>query len=503
MAEHSSGKGKWLAPLSAGLLAVLALVAWNFYSPREVPSTDSARPARNQVYFGPMKSIAVLPFALEDAPAGQDFWSVGFSVELTRLLTQVSGLTVTSRNSALYFRDRQAADRVIAERLQVNHLLFGTFRFEGVKLHLDLRLFNARKNRDVWTLTRELDTGRLFGFQAPLIGDVLAAMRLAGAVPEIEPVDPDAWVFYLQGLHHREIRTPVGFMKAEDAFRAAIAIEPGYELARLALAAAWLARSAAGDRNPMLVESARAQLHKVMQANPDRPEALGLSSYIHRNHDWDWAAAVHDGEAAVRLNPGDADLKGIASLALFTAGRFERARALKEAAVEQDPLNLAGWLRLGLLQEFAGDHEAALGSYRRLLGMKPDFPGARALRARVKLIQQKPESALEEVAQETDPFWKRYAEILALSASGQEGEAAGLLEQMIAEDGSHAAYQIAEILAFQGELDEAFGWLDKAYLQRDGGMKELLGNFFLKNLHEDPRWRELLSLLGLPLDLSR
>jgi len=33
-------------------------------------------------------------------------------------------------------------------------------------------------------------------------------------------------------------------------------------------------------------------------------------------------------------------------------------------------------------------------------------------------------------------------------------------------------------------------------------MKELLGNFFLNNLHGDPRWPELLSRMGLPLDLE-
>ena len=488
----------------AVLLALTAFVAWNFHSPREMSSTDPVGSNRPQVYFGPGKSIAVLPFELRDATAEQAFWSVGFSVELTRLLTLASGLTVTSRNSALYFKDRQAADRAIAERLQVNHLLFGALRFDGEKVHLDFRLFNALRNRDIWSQSLAVETGQLFGIQAPLLEGVTDAMRAgkAGQDLHIGSVKTEAWVSYLRGLHHQEARTPEGFLEAEKAFRAAIAIEPDYDLARLMLASNWLARSASNDPAPMLLENARAELQRVMQLNPDRPEALGLSSYISRNYDWEWAAAVEAGEAAVRLSPGDPELKGIASLALFSVGRFERARALKEEAVQQDPLNLAGRLRLGLLQEFAGDYEAALSSYRQLLGMNPDFPGARAFRARIKLIQQKPDSAMKEVVQEANVFWKRYSEILVLSASGRAEEAIGPLDRMMVEDGSHAAYQIAEILAFRGDLDGAFDWLDKAYVQRDGGMKELLGNFFLKNLHEDPRWSELLSRIGLPLDLE-
>jgi TolB-like protein len=504
MTEKSFEKGKWLTPLLAGLLAVLAFAAWNLYSPREMSYPEHSRSVRNQIYFGEFRSIAVLPFELKDAPAGQEFWSVGFSAELTRLLTQVRGLTVTSRNSALYFRGRSVADRVIAERLQVNNLLFGTFRFSGQKVHLDLRLFSARRNEDVWTQSHELETGQLFGIQAALLESVIAAMGAGKSAQnlEIEPVNAEAWPSYLKGLHHQESRTPEGFLEAEKAFREALAIEPGYELARLALVSTWLARRAVGDQTPQLVENARAELQEVIQSNPARPEAQGLASYISRNYDWDWAAAVDAGEEAVRFNPGDPELKGIASLALFSVGQFERARTLKEEAVQQDPLNLAGRLRLGLLQEFAADYEAALASYRKLLGMNPNFPGARAFRARVKLIQQKPESAMKESEQETDAFWKRYSGILALTASERTEEAAILLEQMTAEDGSHAAYQIAEILAFQGDLDGAFDWLDRAYLQRDGGMKELLGNFFLKNLHEDPRWAELLGRLGLPLDLE-
>ena len=486
------------------LLALAAFVAWNFHSPREMSSSEPVSSTGLQVYFGPRKSIAVLPFELKDAPAEQAFWSVGFSVELTRLLTLVSGLTVTSRNSALYFKDRQATDRVIAERLQVNHLLFGALRITGEKVHLDLRLFNALRDRDIWSQSLAVETGQLFGIQASLIEGVTDAMRVgkAGQDLHIGSVKTEAWVSYLQGLHHHEARTQEGFLEAEKAFQAAIAIDPDYDLARLMLASNWLARSASGDPAPMLLENARAELQTVMRLNPDRPEALGISSYISRNYDWDWAAAVEAGEAAVRLSPGDPELKTIASLALFSAGRFERARALKEEAVQQDPLNLAGRLRLGLLQEFAGDYEAALSSYRQLLGMNPDFPGARAFRARIKLIQQKPESAMKEVDQEANAFWKRYSEILVLSASGRAEEANDPLERLMVEDGPHAAYQVAEILAFRGDLDGAFRWLDKAYVQRDGGMKELLGNFFLNNLHGDPRWPELLSRMGLPLDLE-
>jgi tetratricopeptide (TPR) repeat protein len=188
----------------------------------------------------------------------------------------------------------------------------------------------------------------------------------------------------------------------------------------------------------------------------------------------------------------------VASLAMSTVGEFGEAQDLLEESVRRDPLNLGSRLRLGLLQEFRGDYEAALASYRQVLALNPDYPGGHAYRARVKLLQGKFDSALRESEQESDPFWRRYAAILALSAREEPEQAQPMLQDMIAEAGDFAAFQIAEILAFGGDVDGAFEWLGRAYAQRDAGLASTMGNRFFENLHADDRWPEWLARLGLP-----
>jgi len=68
---------------------------------------------------------------------------------------------------------------------------------------------------------------------------------------------------------------------------------------------------------------------------------------------------------------------------------------------------------------------------------------------------------------------------------------------MIADDGSVAAFQIAEVLAFSGDRDRAFEWLESAFEQRDAGLTSTIGNRFLENLHTDPRWPDWSTTLGL------
>jgi hypothetical protein len=74
------------------------------------------------------------------------------------------------------------------------------------------------------------------------------------------------------------------------------------------------------------------------------------------------------------------------------------------------------------------------------------------------------------------------------------------MARLIREFGGEAAIQIAELYAYDGQLDRAFDWLEKAVEQRDPGVANLVGNPLLENLRNDPRWRDLLDMLRLPAE---
>ena len=501
--------GRWLFPLIAIGVAVLILFAWNRYPSlipnQSEPAAGLESQTRNLVYFGPGNSIAVLPFKSGDMEPEQAFWPAGFSGELHRLLTRTPGLKVTSRNSSFYFNDPSVPPRVIAERLHSAHLLTGEFQESDGQLRVEARLFDAIKDRQLWSQVYERDLDAVFAIQDEILASVVQAISpgLSDILPRSDPVDTRAWGYFLQGLFLREQRTPDGFQNAEKAFQSALEIDPEYHVARIGLAATWLERYAAGDKEPLLVEQTRNAVATVLQSAPELPGAHGLLSIIRRNFDWDWQGALEAADRALGLNHGDPEMMSTASQAMFTLGQFSPASELLEASVKLDPLNLLRRLRLGMLQEFSGEYEQSLTSYRVAIELNPELPGVRAYRARIKIIQENPDSALKESDQEVDPFWKRYSRILALSAQENHEQAEALLEQMIVDDGHRAAYQITEILAFRGDIDRAFEWFQRAHDQKDSGMREIIGNYFLRNLHDDSRWEDMLNLMGLPLDLNR
>jgi len=72
------------------------------------------------------------------------------------------------------------------------------------------------------------------------------------------------------------------------------------------------------------------------------------------------------------------------------------------------------------------------------------------------------------------------------------------LSKLLAKYHAVGAYQIAEVYAFRNQSDEAFEWLDRAYVQRDSGLIGTKVDSLLKNLHGDPRYTSFLKKLNLP-----
>jgi len=80
---------------------------------------------------------------------------------------------------------------------------------------------------------------------------------------------------------------------------------------------------------------------------------------------------------------------------------------------------------------------------------------------------------------------------------GNQAESDLALNTLIADAADNAAYQIAEVYAFRGEVDLAFEWLDHSYDIRDSGLAFTVGDPAFQSLHKDPRWEQLLEKLGL------
>jgi hypothetical protein len=81
-------------------------------------------------------------------------------------------------------------------------------------------------------------------------------------------------------------------------------------------------------------------------------------------------------------------------------------------------------------------------------------------------------------------------------ALGQAEESDAALAALIEQHEQGAAYNIAYVLAYRGEADRAFEWLDKAVAYKDPGVQQIKNQPLFSNLHSDPRWLPFLESIG-------
>jgi serine/threonine-protein kinase len=508
--------------LLATLLILSGILAWSHRGEwvlapgSHEATTRVAQPSTgSQVYFGPPNSIAVLPFncvrypvvergssageeASDEPSAAADadpMLAFGLAESLQELLVQIPGLQVTATTSSFFFADSAGDLPVLAERLKVRHLLDGCIRRIDKSLRIEASVYDVRAASYPWSQSFDAPVGEVFDLIHQIVASAANEVRPeSGAdVPAATALSFNVWLQMLEaGHHYRQMDLP-GLERARLAYENVLAAEPGFARAWLGLAEVYLQPVWQPPDDAPGYEHSRLAARKALQLDPGLAGAHLILSRISRIYDWDFEQALAEGRVALDLLEGDADVLENASAVEFIFGRFKPAINLLDRAISRNPVVLNKLLRLGLAYEFAGDYDQALVTYRQLLGLNPDYPGVYAFRARVKLAQAKPESALKEADQEVQPFWQRYARILALDALGRLDESNPELEAMIRENSHNAAFQLAEIHAMRGNVDLAFQWLERAREQRDGGMSELLGNPLLLSLHEDERWPELVN----------
>ena len=83
-------------------------------------------------------------------------------------------------------------------------------------------------------------------------------------------------------------------------------------------------------------------------------------------------------------------------------------------------------------------------------------------------------------------------------ALGRNADSDAALRSGEREAATQAPYFIALMHAFRGEGDAALRWLDRAYLQKDYQVQYIKGEWFLRSLQNDPRYKAFLRRMNLP-----
>jgi serine/threonine-protein kinase len=489
--SRSARRSARVGLITAVVLGAAAVAIWFAQRPTGTASTLDPN------------AIAVLPFVNMSDDASNEYFSDGISEELLNLLAKIPELRVTSRSSAFSFKDQNLTIAEIAERLNVAHILEGSVRMAGSEVRITAQLIDARSDTHLWSETWNRTLDDIFAVQDEIAAEVVAQLKvtLLGAVHAVEESDPEAYALFLQARHLGRQFTAETLEQSIALYQEALAIDPDYAAAWSGLASTYYYQAGNYPVRPFDegLQLARAAANRAAAIDQENAQAYALLGNIAMDHDKDLATAARYLTRALELDPTDADIIGAAAFLALSLGRLDEAIALNEYAVTLDPVNPQRHVYLAWAYRLAGHPDEAIASSRTTLTLQPDLMYAHYNIGATLLLEGEPEAALVAMQQVSEAWLRSIGLALVYHALGRTAESdAALVELLdIEREVSGLAYNIALVLAYRGEADGVFEWLDIAVQYNDSGLRQIPVEILFANIHDDPRWLPFLESIGM------
>jgi adenylate cyclase len=452
------------------------------------------------------KSVAVLPFLDMSEKKDQEYFSDGLSEELIDMLTKIPDLRVPARTSSFYFKGKSEDIPTIAKRLMVANVLEGSVRKSGNHLRVTAQLVRADNGYHLWSETYDRQLDDIFKVQDEIATAVVGALKLKlfaePTASDRQTTVPEAYNQYLIGRHLLSGSNWTVDRSAAEAFKRAVGLDPKYAPAWAGLAEATYNASQVSASIPEYIamgQEALTAADKAIALRPDLADGYVARGFVRAWGQFDFQGAGEDLRRALALEPENPHvLSTYASSVLQPNGRLDESVSVVEHALKVDPLNADTWRRLGVDQYFRGDYRAAREALERALEINPQQSNTATFLSFTFLVAGDPASALPLSQRATMELFREQGAALAEHDLGHALVAQHLLDEMISKDADGGAYQIAEVFAWWGDNDKAIQWLERAYMQHDGGLAGVKVDPLLKRLRLDPRYKAFLRKMHLP-----
>jgi TolB-like protein/Flp pilus assembly protein TadD len=446
------------------------------------------------------KSIAVLPFVNMSDDPGNEYFSDGISEELLNLLAKIPELRVIARTSSFSYKGKDVKVAELARELKVHYVLEGSVRKAGHQVRITAQLIEAQSETHLWSETYDRTLDDVFAIQDEIAAEVVARLKitLLGDAPKAEKTDPEVYALYLQARHLGRRGTSGDWEQSSALYQQALAIDPNYASAWSGLADSYITQAGWGLRS--LDEGftlARETANQALALDPVYAPAHASLSRIALIYDRDLESAARHLEHALALEPANPEILSVVANLVATLGRSDEAIAIGEYVVNRDPINPVYHEHLGFSYLWARRLDEAIASFRTALTLSPRF---RAVHYRIGvalILKGELQTALVEIQQEQRVPKRLEGEVMVYHALGQAVASNAAMAELIDKYEHGSAYNIAYVLAFRGEADRAFAWLDKAVRYNDTGLQQIASQLEFTNIHDDPRWLHFLEFMGM------
>jgi adenylate cyclase len=258
----------------------------------------------------PKASVCVLPFVNMSGEPEQEYFSDGISEDIITDLSNVSALSVVSRNTSFTFKGLSLDVKEVVEKLGVSHVLEGSVRKAGNRVRITAQLIDGAKDDHVWAARYDRDLTDIFEIQDEISKAIVEALQVKllpaekKAIAQRGTSNVDAYNLYLMARQQ------------------------------------WIS---GGQGNPRREESIVRLSQQATRLDPDYAEAWALMALAQAELRF-WHArdedAVPAAERAIEINPGLAEAHCVKARYLEDEGQAEEAEKQVRIALK---LNSESW----------------------------------------------------------------------------------------------------------------------------------------------------------------
>jgi TolB-like protein/tetratricopeptide (TPR) repeat protein len=453
-------------------------------------------------------SIAVLPIVNLAQNSDQDYIVDGMTDQLITDLASSTPLRVISRSSMMHYKGMQVPMREIAQGLNVDAVLEGSFLHTGKEVRITANLIDTRNDRHLWAQVYEESGSDLLTMQEQVTNDIVREVALAlgsdVATSRLRPVNVTARDAYLRGRFLWNKRTLDSMEKSIEYYQKAIKADPDFAEAYAAMGDAYVLLSSYGGEGPSaaLAKAEEAAQH-ALRLGGGLAEAHTVLGAVRTDQDWDWPAAEAEYRQALKLNPSYPTARHWYSLHLSRLGRTQEAEAEIQRARALDPLSPIISTDAAETAYWARKPDEGRKRIDEVLSRNPDFAEAHLVSGKIYEQQGQYEQALHEFKSALMLFGGgtnvQALQAHALALAGASGPAMEIARQL--ETASPHNYvsgvDVAAIYCALHQPDAAMRWLNRAYVNRDKGVDILGIDPLFDGCRSDTRFQELLKKLKL------
>jgi TolB-like protein len=275
------------------------------------PVAESLKPENTGLLELPAKpSIAVLPFNNMSNDAEQDFFADGIAEDIITELSKFRTLFVIARNSSFTFRNEPLTIKEVSIKLGVRYVVEGSVRRAGNRVRITAQLIDAIDDKHLWAERYDRDLEDIFAVQDEVTQAIVIAIE-----PQLATTE-----------RQRARRKPTENLDAWECYQRGLWYMFGYAH----------------------TDQALHYFHRAIELDPEFGSAYAGIAYS---------------SALLILLDASKDKEG----------DLKRGLSAAETALSIDQSDPFAHFAQGRISIFTGDHEKAIGAFKRAIALNPNY----------------------------------------------------------------------------------------------------------------------------------